>query len=644
MSYLKFNKRELVNLEYSLKREVVFSNKLGSYFNTTITCCNNRKYHGLFVIPIDKFGGKRHILLSSLDETLIQHDRSFNLGIRCYGDLYEPRGHKYIVDFELDKAFTITYRVGGMLLSKSIIFSHEEDQLLIKYTLLEANSPTRLRLKPLMSFRNIHSLTHANQDANTKYVPVGNGASFQMYKEFPHLYLQISKQNEYVHSPDWYYGVEYKEEQRRGFEYAEDLFSPGFFEVNLSKGESIVFSVSVKEEKTKGLKQKFDKEYEKIISRDSFDSCLRIAEEQFIVERQGRSIIVAGYSWMGSYLMETLTALPGLTLFNSGDVNRFKDVIDTLLKEKKHELTEGDDDVQASLWLFWTMQQYIMFISNEKVVWEEYGKQMRDILNSFIDNRRGGVVLKDNGFLWSESDNRAKSWMNAYVDGKPVTERAGYQVETNALWYNALSFATIMECEMGKKSKYFDKWVEIKDKIERGFRDMFWIDDRSYLADYVDETGKNPFVRPNQLISAALPFSPLDDQDKDKIIKNVERELLTARGIRTLSPKNPLYKGEYEGNQNERDLAYHQGSTRVWLLGYYIDVCLQLYGKSFVTKADSLINAFEEDINIHGVGSVAELYDGDPPHYPHGAISHSTAVAELIRSRYLINKTKDLML
>lgn len=640
MSYLKFNKEELVNLEYSLKREVVFSNKTGSYFNSTIVCCNNRKYHGLFVIPIDKFGGKRHILLSSLDETLIQHDQSFNLGIHCYGDLYDPRGHKYIVDFELDRSLTITYRVGGMLLSKSIIFAKEEDQLLIKYTLVESNFPTKLRLRPFMLFRDIHLLTHANPDANTKFVPVQNGAAFRMYDEFPTLYLQLNKINEYIHSPDWYYGVEYREEKRRGYESKEDLFTPGFFEFNLSQGESVIFSASVNEESTKGLKRKYDKEFEKIISRDSFDSCLKIAEEQFIVKRMGRSFVVAGYSWMGSYMRESLIALPGLTLFNSGDEKNFKEVLDTLLKERKAELLEDDKMADAPLWMAWVMQQYLQFTSDKDRVWSNYGKILRDILNSYMKNVRSGVILKDNGLLWCEDDGIAHSWMNACVEGEPVTPRAGFQVETNALWYNALCFAIEMESGLEKRSSQYKKWVELKEKLDRSYVDVFWSEEKSYLADYVDNLGQNVFVRPNQLFAAALPYSPLTDSQKDKVLKTIEKELLTVRGIRTLSPKNPQYKGEYEGNQAERDMAYHQGSTRTWLLGFFIDASLQLYGKSFVNKAEKLVNAFEEDVNIHGVGSVAELYDGDPPHYPHGAISHSVAVAELVRAKYLIRSIK----
>ncbi|MDZ4059287.1 MAG: glycogen debranching enzyme N-terminal domain-containing protein, partial [Bacteroidales bacterium] len=218
MAYLEFNKKELVNLEYSLKREFLSTNHAGGYLNTTISGCNTRKYHGLLVLPIEKFRGEKHVLLSSLDETLIQHGKEFNLGIHCYGEVYEPRGHKYITNLEIDKVVAITYAVGGMVLRKVMMLCNREDQILIRYTLLEANSPTKLRLKPFLAFRNIHALSKANSDANTRYTEIEKGKSFCLYDGFPPLNMQINTTSEFISSPDWYYNIEYKEESRRVFE------------------------------------------------------------------------------------------------------------------------------------------------------------------------------------------------------------------------------------------------------------------------------------------------------------------------------------------------------------------------------------------------------------------------------------------
>src|SRR3989339_602319 len=272
MAYLEFNKSELVNLEYSLKREFLSTNHAGGYLNTTLSGCNTRKYHGLLVLPLEQFNNERHVLLSSLDETLIQHGKEFNLGIHCYGEVYEPRGHKYITNFEIDKVVAVTYAVGGMVLRKVMILSNREEHLLIRYTLLEAHSPTTLRLKPFLAFRNIHSLSKANNSVNRKYREIEKGRSFCLYQGFPELNLQLSTKNEFISNPDWYYNIEYKEESRRVLESREDLFVPGYFEMPIKKGQTIIFSASVKEENPSLLNRKFEKNLSEKNHRDSFAS------------------------------------------------------------------------------------------------------------------------------------------------------------------------------------------------------------------------------------------------------------------------------------------------------------------------------------------------------------------------------------
>ena len=638
MAYLKFNKEELVNLEYSLEREILLTNRAGGYVNTTIVGCNTRKYHGLLVVPIRRFGGEKHILLSTLHESLIQHEKIFNLGISSYGEVYEPRGHKYIADFEMDYASTIVYRVGDMLFSKTIMFVPESEEVLIKYTLRETHSSAVLRIKPFLAFRNIHSLTSANIGANTKYEEIDNGVAFKMYDGFPPLNLQLNKKNDWVASPDWYYNVVYKEESRRGFADREDLFVPGYFEVPIKKGESIILSASTAPVSSRMLKAHFDKEIVKTDDkRSSYDACLELAAKQFLIKQGDRTGICAGYTWEYEDLRSSMIAVAGLTLYNDGDVKSFEKVIDDALETKKEAFFGSSDEPDVPLWLFRALQQYIDFGADPKAVWEKYGKALKDMLASYKDGRKDEITLHENGLLWSRKDGTALSWMNTYIEGKPVAERAGYQVEVNALWYNALRFAIEMDKKYGDGGLE-KEWGDTADKIKANFYPVFWSDERQHLADYVDESGKNIYTRPNQLIACAVQYSPIEEEARMKVLKAVDRELLTTRGIRTLSPKNPLYKGIYDGNQRSRDLAHHNGSCFPWLLGPYIEARLKLEGKSFVSQGKKLIGAFEEDLNIHGVGSVAELYDGNPAHRPHGCISSSVSVAEIIRAKYMLNK------
>lgn len=641
MAYLEFNKEELVNLEYSLEREILLTNRAGGYINTTIVGCNTRKYHGLLVVPLENFGNDKHILLSTLHESLVQHGQVFNLGISSYGKVYEPRGHKYIIDFEMDYASTILYRVGGMIFSKTIMFVRETEEVLVKYTLVDAHSETTLRIKPFLAFRNIHALTHANTYANTKYTDVVNGVAFKMYEGFPTLHLQLNKSNEWVANPDWYKNVTYKEESRRGFADKEDLFVPGYFEVPIKKGESIILSASTSEIKPRSLKTRFADEVAKRAdnSRSSYEDCLKLAGQQCVIKQNGKYSVCAGYTWDYEDLRYTLIAIPGLTLYNDGDTKHFEAVIENLLTEKRDRLFKAGNEPDLPLWLFRTLQQYIEFGAKPEYVWKKYGKDLSALLDTYTNGTRNEVVLHENGLLWCQKPGVALSWMNVYSGGEPVTERYGYQVETNALWYNALCFAVEMDEKYGKGALK-KKWGRIIESIKVNYTNYFWSEECGYLADFYNENGKNLFMRPNQIMAAAVQYSPVDDIIKMELLKSVQKELLTVRGIRTLSPKNPLYKGVYEGDQQSRDHAHHNGCAFPWLLGPYVEAMVKLLGKPSVKKFKDMLDAFEEDINIHGIGSIAELYDGNPSHKPHGCISSSVSVAEIIRGKYMLNKIK----
>jgi predicted glycogen debranching enzyme len=643
MSYLKFDKNALVNLEYSLNREILSTNRNGGYLSTTIIGCNTRKYHGLLICPIDEFGGENHVLLSSLDETLVQREKTFNLGIHRYPGNYEPRGHKYIVEFEYEPTPTITYRVGGMLLKKELLLIHHGNQLMIRYTLLDAHSPTVLRLKPFLAFRKIHELSKANLYANTKYNKINNGVETKLYADYPLLRMQLNKKNEFIPTPDWYYNIEYNEELKRGYEYREDLFVPGYFEVPIKKGESIIFSASIKEENPTTFKRYFEKHLAERPPKNSYVACLKNASQQFIIQSGKNTEIVAGYPWLGYWGLDMFVSLPGLTLAAAGDTQLCKTILDNATKNIKDGSFSNEKQLRAfiytsidvPLWYIWAVQQYKNYTGNSAEVWKSYGKKIIEILDAYRKGK-SNVQIHENGLMWQGETGKALTWMDAIIAGKPVTQRAGYAVEINALWYNAICFA--MELAKENNNKTFDKqWTPIKKLIEENFYPVFWSEQRQHLADYVDETGQNIFTRPNQIFATSLQYSPINDEVKAKILKAVKHELLTTKGIRTLSPKNPLYKGRYEGNQTERDNAHHQGTAMPWLLGHYVEGNFKLHGKNFIAKAKEIINAFEEDITTYGIASIGELYDGDPPQAPEGSISQAWSVAEILRIMRMID-------
>lgn len=641
MGYIKFDKAQVVNLEYSLSREILRTNRSGSYSSTTIVGCNTRKYHGLLVCPVEKFGGERHVLLSGLDTTVVSNGLSFNTGIRKYkGDYYSPKGHKYIEDFDIQDIPAMTYRVGNVFFKLERLLVHYEEQLLVRYTVVECDEPVTIQLRPFLAFRSIHQLTHANMSANTRVDPVSNGISICLYDGFPNLYMQLSHKADFIPVPDWYLGVEYVEEQKRGYDYSEDLFVPGFFELTVSKGDVIVFSASTKEEKAAGFKSKYTRTVASKTPRSNFENCLRNAAQQFIEKRGGETMIVAGYPWFGSWGRDTFISLPGLAIARPSE-DLYAAVLDTQVKKMKGGLfpNMGDDNpafnsVDAPLWFFSALQGYEIGKAEK---WKRYGSAMKEVLNAYRQGTSFGIHMRENGLIYADAPGKALTWMDAVVNGVAVTPRNGYAVEINALWYNAVCFA--LDCARESHDRTFVReWDKLPELIKNSFTELFWDEELGYLADYVnDARERNMLVRPNMVLAVSLPYSMLTKEQMKSILDIVNRILVTPRGLRTLSPAEEGYKGIYCGGQEERDSAYHQGTVWPWLVGPFCDGWLRVYGAGGVARVRKLIMGFEETLTEAGISTISEIHDGDPPHAPRGAISQAWSVGEILRI-YMILK------
>lgn len=638
MAYLKFDKTQLINLEYSLTKEFIRSNRAGSYSSSTIIYCNTRKYHGLLIAPIEHLDGDRHVLLSSLDETIIERENEFNLGIHKYqGDIYSPRGHKYVRDFTADPTPTIVYRVGGVVLVKEGLLVEKEEQILVRYTIMESDVPVKLRFRPFLAFRNMHQLSKANLYANTRAVLIPNGAKIKLYDGYPFLHMQFSKHTDFVPAPDWFYGIEYNKELRRGYDYKEDLFVPGYFELDARKGDVIIFSASTVKANPDQLKRKYTMELAKRIPRDSFKNCLINSAQQFFIKKNKKTEIIAGFPWFGSWGRDTFIALPGLTLA-LGDIQTCKDVLDTQVAKLKNGLFPnlGSEDnpafnsVDAPLWFFWSLQQYTRVVKSYISLWRTYGKAIKSILDAYRNGTTFNIRMHDNGLIWAGEPGKALTWMDAIVNGKPVTPRIGYPVEINALWYNAVMFSLDL-ARRAKDEGFTKEWETLPAKIQESFLNMFWDPKRGYLADVADFKTTDWSIRPNQVIAASLEFSMLTNDIKKSVLDVVERDLLTPRGLRTLSPTNESYKGIYKGTQEQRDLAYHQGTVWPWLLEHFCEAYMNLHKESGLGFLERLINGFEPVMTELGIGTIPEIFDGDPPHRARGAISQAWSVAALLR-------------
>ena len=644
MSYLRFEKAVMTNLEESLRRELLRTNRSGAYSCSTIVDCNTRKYHGLLVVPVPELDDENHVLLSSLDVTVIQHGAEFNLGLHKYqGNNFSPKGHKYIREFDCDKVPTTIYRVGGVLLKKEVVFQHYEDRILIRYTLVDAHSATTLRFRPFLAFRSVRQFTHENSTASRAYQQVTNGIKTCMYAGYPDLYMQFSKKNEFVFQPDWYRGVEYRKEQERGYASNEDLYVPGYFEMNIKKGESVVFAASTSSIATATLKGLFEKEVEERAPRDNFFHCLVNAAHQFHKrEKNDDRYLLAGYPWFKCRARDTFIALPGLTL--AIDEQDYFELVMQTAERGLREFMEGKplsvgiyeiDQPDVPLWAIWAIQQYAKEAGKEACR-VRYGKLVDDIIDYIVDERHPNLHLDDNGLLYANGRDKAITWMNSTANGRPVVPRSGYIVEFNALWYNALKFCASLKSDTDDR-ECAAKLEERAELCKTSFVETF-LNEYGYLLDYVDGNLMDWSVRPNMIFAVAFDYSPLNQDQKKSVLDVCTRELLTPKGLRSLSPKSGGYNPMYVGPQVQRDYAYHQGTAWPWLGGFYMEACLKLYRRTRLSFIERQMVGYEDEMNYHALGTISELFDGNPPFQGRGAMSFAMNVAEVLRTLKLLEK------
>jgi predicted glycogen debranching enzyme len=635
MSYLNFDKTLLINLEKSLSKEMIRTNRAGAYNSTTLIDCNTRKYHGQLVVPLPEIDDSNHVLLSSLDETVIQHGAEFNLGIHKYeGNNFSPNGHKYIRQFDCDVISRTTYRVGGVILSKERMLVSFEPRVLIKYTLIEAHSPTTLRFKPFLAFRSVNELTHENSRANTSYQETKQGISMCLYEGYPGLYMQFSKTNHYSHNPVWYKNIEYYKEQERGYEFKEDLLVPGYFEMPVKKGESIIFSAGVSETSPRKLQELWDNELKRRNARTDMYNCLKNSAQQLYKRENDRTYLLAGYPWFGARARDQFVALPGCTLAIDR-MDYFEAIIKTSLEEVNAFLEnrtediklQGLDDPDVLLWFIWVLQQYAKHVSLE-----DAAKRYEDITTKIIafirKNNHPNLFVHPNGLLYINGTEKPATWMNAVEDGRPITPRTGYVVEINSLWYNALKFTAELTRFAGNEhtADLLDYQAEI---AREAFVHTFW--NGTYLYDYVDGGYKDCEVRPNMILAVGLEYSPLDKQQQKSVLDITTRELLTPKGLRSLSPKSGSYRPNYVGGMLERNRNYHNGPVWPCTFGAFSAAYLRIYKKSGKSFIERMLIGFEAEMTELCIGTLPELFDGNPPFKGHGGMSFAMSVAEVLR-------------
>ena len=638
MSYLKFDKNLLINLEQSLRLEVLRTNQSGAYHCTTIVGANTRKQHGLLVIPVPEIDDNSHVLLSSLDETVIQHGAPFNLGLHRYsGGVYSPNGHKYIREYDCERVPTHTFRVGGVILKREKIFITNENRILIRYTLVDAHSKTTLQFRPFLAFRNANDLCVENQVASRDYKEVSNGISTCMYDGYPELFMQVNHKPKFVFDPHWYKGIEYIKDLERGIPYTEDLYVPGYFEVDMKKGDTIIFSAGVSEVNTRQLTKMYEDEIKTRTPRTSFYNCLKNSAKQFYMTNADGHYLFAGYPWFKVRARDEFIALPGCTLSNHHRPD-FEAIMDTAKEAFTRWMETGEPDKHLQgidlpdvpLWAAWAIQRY-SHDTDVPTARERYGELVAQLIDFIIDGKHPNLQVDDNGLVRTDGTRQPMSWMDsARPDGTPLIPRTGYLVEFNALWYNALMFLLQMYADDKQMQSRVERWQKISDAYAESFAPTF-LNDYGYLYDYVNGSYTDLSVRPNMVIAVGVDHTPLDRRQRKRILDFITRELLTPKGLRTLSPNSYGYNPWYVGNPEQREKAYYSGSARPWLMGFYCHAYVKVFGIGGLSFVNRMMIGFEDEMSQGAIGTLSELYDGNPPFIGRGAVSFAANVGEILR-------------
>ena len=579
-----------------LDQEWLDTNGLGGYASSTVLNCHTRKYHGLLVAAnLDTT--ERNVLVSKFDEIIEYNDQSYALSFHYYlPDVYVPSDASNILNQEFRSQLNpkSIYSGYNFEITKELIMPNGANATLIKYSLkTKKKQVLKLKLRPLLAYRSFHHNAKENSIYNQSFERLTDGIHVKPYATMPELFIQTSVQSEFCADPCWYKNFSYQQEQRRGYDHVEDLASPGYFEIELQNNTSVYVSASAEVQiiEHDEIWQQEIRRRRNLLSKthiahknNKFVKTLEKAADNFVIQTKDNNLtIIAGYHWFGSWGRDTMISLPGLFLETAHQAD-FKKVIRHFLNFEKDGLIPnmiGKDkvdsaynSVDASLWLFWAVQQFAINLKKYDWIKNEFWEELKNIFNAYAESRSASVKCKRNGLLETGSERESLSWMDACLDAKSVIPRYGYLVEINALWYNAVAF--VEELATRFNDPIILKASELKQRIEESYATTFFNQERGYLADYVRDGVQNLQVRPNQILAISLPYSAVGDEVAVRVLAVVIEQLFTPVGLRTLSPQDPDYCGVYDGGTYSRDRAYHNGTVWPWLIGPLGDALFKL--------------------------------------------------------------------
>lgn len=633
------------SLTDTLSREWLETNGLGGFASSTIIGLNTRRYHALLTAATKPPGG-RYVLLSKLEETVITGDQRTDLSANQYPGVIHPRGFEYMEEFRLDPFPVFTYRVGDLTIEKSIFMVHGENTTVVQY---KSSGSCRLEVFPLIAFREFHGTTHENGaiNGNVNFIP--GQADITPYPGLPSLYLAHNAASA-TQAFEWYRNFEYEQERRRGLDFREDLYHPLTLIFDLSSSQSAIVVASTEPHSASEAAELEDSERSRrqtILSfapfRDPFVEQLTQAADQFIVKRGSGKSVIAGYHWFGDWGRDTMIALPGLTLVTQ----RFDVAREILLAFAEHvdrgmlpnNFLDGGEPPEyntadATLWYFEAIRQYEDVCGDHDLIREQLYPVLIDIVDWHVRGTRYGIKMDPaDGLLHAGEPGLQLTWMDAKVGDRVITPRTGKPVEIQALWYNALRTMEGWAHTFGQPN-YVSYYDHIANLANDSFNRQFWNPAERCLYDVVEDGVGDASIRPNQVIATSLKYRMLSAERSRAVLSKVEQDLLTPYGLRTLSPRDTRYIGQYEGDPAQRDSAYHQGTVWPWLIGAFACGYVNAFGsnEAVLTKISKWLQPLEGQVSQFGLGSIPEIYSGDPPYAPCGCIAQAWSVSEVLRA------------
>jgi predicted glycogen debranching enzyme len=636
------------DLRAAAGKEWLETNGLGGYASSTICGMNTRRYHALLVAAL-KPPTDRVVLLSKLEETLVLEGERFDLSTNQYPQAVHPQGYQYLQNFRLAPFPIFTFRLRDVVLEKTVLMLHGENTIVVRYHLL---APTKLRatleLRPLVAFRDYHSLGHAGAQSNPALDIEPGLLRINPIDEGPALLIAHDALRVHAESV-WYRNFEYANEQARGFDFREDLFNPCSLSFDLHDDATcnLVASTQLHEAHEAAEIEEHERARRQTIKgaheADDYRRALYMAAEQFIVRRgDHRSSVIAGYHWFTDWGRDTMISLPGLAL-TTGRFSTARAILSAFADHLSQGMIpnrfpdEGDqpeyNTVDATLWFVHAIGEYLNRSDDLAFIREHLYSRLIEIIDWHERGTRYGIRVEEDGLLRSGEEGVQLTWMDAKVGDWVVTSRTGKAVEIQALWYNALSHLEKIASRLGDKSTA-DYCRNLALKAHISFNEKFWNASTDCLYDLLrDDATTDAAIRPNQIFAVSLPYSMLSEERARSVVAVVERELLTPYGLRSLAPSHTDYRGRYEGDSLSRDGAYHQGTVWAWLIGPFVTAYLKAHGRTpeSLKQAGEYLSAFRAHFREAGLGQISEIFDGDAPHTPRGCIAQAWSVAELLR-------------